>query len=158
MTTGHHIYMAMAIAAAEKNLENRMGGPFGAVIVKDDTVIAFGNNRVTSTNDPTAHAEIVAIREAGKALGTFDLNGCTIYSSCEPCPMCLCAILWARIDTLYFAADRNDAKDAGFDDDLFYHELNRISGQTLLHKEQIMQAEAQLIFREWKNLVDVIRY
>ena len=101
------------------------GGPFGAVVVKDGRVIAAGTNSVTSTNDPTAHAEVIAIREACRVLGTFQLTGCEIYTSCEPCPMCLGAIYWARPDRVYFAATASDAADAGFDDSLIYEELKR---------------------------------
>ncbi len=116
-------FIKLAIELAVKNVESGNGGPFGAVIVKNGKVIATGVNTVTSTNDPTAHAEVNAIRNACKKLNTFQLDECEIYSSCEPCPMCLGAIYWARAKKLYFAANKNDAKDAGFDDSFIYNEI-----------------------------------
>ena len=145
----HKNYMIEAIKMAEENIATSKGGPFGAVVVKDGKIIAACGNRVTSTNDPTAHAEIVAIRQACTELGPFDLAGCEIYASCEPCPMCLGAIMWSRIDKLYFAADRLDASRAGFDDELFYTELHLPADKRLLKPTQILQDEANAVFDKW---------
>jgi len=116
-------FMKRAVQIARKGMNNNEGGPFGCVIVKDGKIIAEGNNQVIVDNDPTAHAEIVAIRKACKEVGSFELTGCEIYTSCEPCPMCLGAIYWTRPDAVYFAATRKDAAEAGFDDDFIYKEL-----------------------------------
>jgi len=142
-------YMLEAIKKAEENILTGTGGPFGAVVARDGKIIAAVGNRVTSTNDPTAHAEVVAIREACKALDTFDLTGCEIYASCEPCPMCLGAIMWARIDKLYYAADRIDASRAGFDDELFYSELALPIEKRMMKPTQLLQKEANLVFDKW---------
>lgn len=150
--------MQMAIQLAAENIENGSGGPFGAVIMKDGVLVAAAANRVTSTNDPTAHAEIVAIRQACQVLGTFDLSGCVLYASCEPCPMCLGAIMWARIEKFYFAADRNDAAEAGFDDSLFYKELILSPDQRMLESEQFLQSDAVKVFDQWKTKQDKIEY
>jgi len=150
--------MQVAINKAEENILTGKGGPFGAVVVKDGKIIAAVGNRVTSTNDPTAHAEVVAIREACNALETFDLTGCEIFASCEPCPMCLGAIMWARIDKLYFAADRIDASRAGFDDELFYSELALPQSQRSLKPTQILQDEANKVFDKWIGTIDKIPY
>lgn len=142
-------HMLLAISKAEENIVTGEGGPFGAVVVRDGKIIAAVGNRVTSTNDPTAHAEVVAIREACKSLDTFDLSGCEIYASCEPCPMCLGAIMWARIDKLYYAADRVDAARAGFDDELFYTELALPADQRMMKPVQLLQKEANHVFDKW---------
>jgi len=142
-------YMLEAIRKAEENILTGQGGPFGAVIVQNGKIIAAVGNRVTSTNDPTAHAEIVAIREACKALNTFDLSGCEIYASCEPCPMCLGAVMWARIDKLYYAADRSDATHAGFDDELFYTQIALPVNKRLIQPTQLLQKEANEVFKKW---------
>jgi tRNA(Arg) A34 adenosine deaminase TadA len=142
-------FMRTAIEKAGENVTSSLGGPFGAVVVKDGVIISACGNRVTSTNDPTAHAEIVAIRDACSKLGTFDLTGCDIYASCEPCPMCLGAIMWARIEKLYYAADRIDASRAGFDDELFYTELALPPEKRSLKPTQLMQKEANEIFDNW---------
>src|SRR6202049_5075273 len=118
-------FMARAIQLSIENVVSGRGGPFGAVVVKDDEIIAEGTNQVTSRNDPTAHAEVLAIRDAGKKLGVFDLEGCEIYTSCEPCPMCLGAIYWARLSRVYFASTAEDAAKAGFDDSFIYSELKQ---------------------------------
>ena len=152
------VFMKEAIRLAGMNVENGNGGPFGAVIVRDNKIIATGFNRVTEINDPTAHAEIVAIRNACSTLGTFDLTGCEIYSSCEPCPMCLGAILWARVDKLYYAADRTDASRAGFDDELFYSELALPSEKRMLKPTQLLQKEANIVFDKWNADMDKIPY
>ncbi len=139
-----------AISLSIEKMEAGEGGPFGAIVVKDDTVIGRGWNRVTSTNDPTAHAEIMAIRDACSKLNTFDLSGCELYASCEPCPMCLAAIYWARLDKLYFAASRNDAADAGFDDEILYQEVSKPWKNRKLPTEQGLAKEAQEAFVAWK--------
>ena len=135
-------FMREAIELSVKNIDND-GGPFGAVVVKDGEVVARGVNRVTASIDPTAHAEVSAIREAAKKLGTFDLSGCEIYSSCEPCPMCLGAIYWAHLDKLYYANTKLDAKNIGFDDSFIYDEIDlkpqdrKLPSETLLRDEAI---------------------
>jgi guanine deaminase len=151
-------FMAEAIKKAEENIATGKGGPFGAVVVRNGKIIAAVGNRVTSTNDPTAHAEVVAIREACKALDTFDLSGCEIYASCEPCPMCLGAIMWARIDKLYYAADRTDASRAGFDDEVFYTQLALPAGKRSLKPVQLLQQEANIVFDKWIESIDKIPY
>lgn len=156
--TSKRKFMAEAIRLAGTNVTNGNGGPFGAVVVRDNEIIGSGFNRVTEVNDPTAHAEVVAIRNACSKLGTFDLSGCEIYSSCEPCPMCLGAILWARIDKLYYAADRHDAKAAGFDDEHFYSEMSLPSEKRSLPSEKFMQQEAVEVFNHWINSQDKIEY
>jgi guanine deaminase len=150
--------MHEAIRQAVENVRSGRGGPFGAVIVKDGRVIAAGTNLVTSTNDPTAHAEVTAIREACRVLGAFQLNGCDIYTSCEPCPMCLGAIYWARPDRVYFAATAGDAADAGFDDSLIYEEFARPHPDRRIPFEPMMRENGQEPFREWKLKNDRIRY
>lgn len=154
----HKEFMAEAIRQAGENIRNGNGGPFGAVIVKDGKVVATAGNRVTSSNDPTAHAEIVAIREACKELNTFDLSGCVIYASCEPCPMCLGAVMWARINKLYYAANRDDAARAGFDDEVFYTELSLPPDQRQLPVDQLMQDDAIEVFNQWIEKTDKIEY
>jgi len=151
-------FMLEAIKKAEENIITGKGGPFGAVVVRDGKIIASVGNRVTSTNDPTAHAEVVAIREACKVLDTFDLSGCEIYASCEPCPMCLGAIMWSRIDKLYYAADRYDAARAGFDDELFYAELALPAEKRSLKPTQMLQIEANVVFAKWIDTIDKIPY
>jgi len=148
-------FVREAIALARNGMDRNEGGPFGCVIVKDDEVIGRGNNRVTSSNDPTAHAEVVAIREACQALGSFQLDGCTIYTSCEPCPMCLGAIYWARPDRIVYAATRADAADAGFDDQLIYDELPLPAGQRrIVTESNVLRQEAQAVFKEWLSKPD----
>ena len=147
-----------AISLSIEKMEAGEGGPFGAIVVKDDTVIGRGWNRVTSTNDPTAHAEIMAIRDACSKLNTFDLSGCELYASCEPCPMCLSAIYWARLDKLYFAASRNDAADAGFADEFLYEEISKDWKNRQLPAEQGLTEEAQKAFAAWKTKENRINY
>ncbi|MEI6747884.1 MAG: nucleoside deaminase [Bacteroidales bacterium] len=142
-------FMKEAIRLAEENIVTGNGGPFGAVIVKDGKIIARGHNEVTSTNDPTAHAEVVAIRNACRSLGTFQLEGCEIYASCEPCPMCLGAIYWARPSKIYFAATREDAAKAGFDDSLIYTEITLDPIQRIIPCKQILHQEALHVFHSW---------
>lgn len=134
------------------------GGPFGAVIVRDGEIIARGENRVTVCNDPTAHAEVSAIREAAARLGTYDLSGCEIYSSCEPCPMCLGAIYWARLDKLYYAGTRADAANVGFDDAHIYEELPLEPSQRELPTETLLREEAQRVFEAWAEKADKKEY
>ena len=143
--------------SVEKMREGR-GGPFGAVIVKDGQIISRGWNQVTTTNDPTAHAEIVAIREACQKLGTFRLDGCELYASCEPCPMCLSAIYWARIGRVFFAASRQDAATAGFDDELLYREIPLPFDQRKLPTQQLLRELALPAFAEWRAKADKIPY
>jgi tRNA(Arg) A34 adenosine deaminase TadA len=145
-------YMKKALDLARENLEKRNGGPFGCVIVKDGKVIATGYNEVLTNNDPTCHAEIVAIRRACKELGSYQLHGCEIYSSCEPCPMCMGAIYWARPDKLFFSASREDAEDAGFDDNHIYKELNKGHTKRTIKGKQLCREEGITIFRRWKEL------
>ncbi len=154
----HDSFMRRAIALAVGNVRSGGGGPFGAVIVEDGRVVAEGVNRVTPDNDPTAHAEIVAIREACRALGRFHLRGCRIYASCEPCPMCLGAIYWARLDRLYFAASRDDAAEAGFDDARIHDALAAAPDAQAISVEQLLRQEARKAFEEWKRKEDRIDY
>lgn len=151
-------FMREAIQLSIDSMRAGNGGPFGAVIVKDGKIIAKGFNKVTSTNDPTAHAEVVAIREACKALGTFQLAGCEIYTSCEPCPMCLGAIYWARPDKMYFANTKTDAAAIGFDDQFIYEEIELNVDERQLPTEQLLQEEALVAFKEWEQKPDKIEY
>ena len=156
--TPHTRFMKEAIELSRKNIREGKGGPFGTVIVKDSTIIARGTNLVTSTNDPTAHAEIVAIREACRILRSFQLDGCTIYTSCEPCPMCLGAMYWARPKAIYFANTRNDAAAVGFDDRFLYDELPRVLSERKMPMIQLMRDEAIVAFQEWEQLEQKVRY
>lgn len=149
--------MREAIRLADESVANG-GGPFGAVIVKDGEIIAATSNRVTLDNDPTAHAEVNCIRMACKRLGTFDLSGCTIYTSCEPCPMCLGAIYWARIDRIFYGNNRQDAADIGFDDDFIYQELARPMHNRSTPIIPILQDEALHSFRLWTEKTDKTKY
>jgi len=147
-------FLREAITLSEEKMLAGEGGPFGAVVVREGQIIGRGWNRVTSTSDPTAHAEIVAIRDACQQLQTFSLEGCTLYSSCEPCPMCLGAIYWSRVDRLVFAAGREDAAAAGFDDAFFYDEFSKpLSGQKLPAR-QLLREDALEAFRLWRAKVD----
>jgi guanine deaminase len=150
--------MARAIELSVQNVTSGDGGPFAAVIVKDGHVIAEGTNRVTSLNDPTAHAEIVAIREACMLLGSFELTGCEIYSTCEPCPMCLGAIYWARPLRVYFGNTAQDAARIGFDDAFIYGEMRQPFDQRRIPMIQLMRDEAQEAFRAWQQKTDKIWY
>ncbi|MES2140487.1 MAG: nucleoside deaminase [Bacteroidota bacterium] len=151
-------FMREAIRLSIDNMRAGNGGPFGAIIVKDGKIIARGFNKVTSTNDPTAHAEVVAIREACKALDSFQLAGCEIYTSCEPCPMCLGAIYWARPDKMYFANTKTDAAAIGFDDQFIYDEIELKVSERHLPTEQLLQNEALVAFQEWQQKTDKIEY
>ncbi|MFQ3580005.1 MAG: nucleoside deaminase [Bacteroidales bacterium] len=150
-------FMKLAIDLSIKNIE-KGGGPFGAVIVKDGEIIAASANSVTIDNDPTAHAEVNAIREACKKLQTFDLSGCEIYSSCEPCPMCLGAIYWARIDKLYFANTKKDADAIGFSDNFIYDEIAKPYSERNLKTENFMREEAIKAFEIWSQTENKIEY
>lgn len=154
---GHEDFMRQAIALAVENIKSG-GGPFGAVIVKDGKVVATGANRVTANNDPTAHAEVSAIRVACTKLGTFDLSGCVIYTSCEPCPMCLGAIYWAHIDKIYYGANQYDAAKIDFDDSFIYRELELKPEERQKPVENILHDEALAPFRAWQEKEDKIRY
>lgn len=145
----HEKFMRIAIALAEKNVAQNLGGPFGAVIVKDGKMVAKSGNRVTTTNDPTAHAEVSAIRLACKKLKTYDLKGCVIYTSCEPCPMCLSAIYWARIDVIYQGNTKTDAAAIGFDDQFIYEELKKPVQERRVKVTQLLRDEAQQAFKLW---------
>ncbi|PYF72504.1 nucleoside deaminase [Pedobacter nutrimenti] len=147
----HEKFMRIAIELSEKNVQENIGGPFGAVIVKDGQIIAQSGNKVTSTNDPTAHAEVSAIRLACTALNTFDLSGCVVYTSCEPCPMCLSAIYWARISTIYYGNTKADAGHIGFDDQFIYDELDKPMEKRSLPVHQLMRDEAAQAFRLWEQ-------
>jgi guanine deaminase len=147
----HEKFMRMAIELSEYNVKQAAGGPFGAVIVKDGMVVARSANKVIQQNDPTAHAEISVIRLACQELGTYILEGCTIYTSCEPCPMCLGAIYWARIDMIYYANTKADAAGIGFDDHFIYLELERPMNQRKLQIVQLLRDEALPVFKLWES-------
>jgi len=151
-------FLREAIRLSLEKMEGNEGGPFGAVIVRDGEIVGRGWNRVTSTNDPTAHAEVVAIRDACSHLKTFSLAGCEIYSSCEPCPLCLAAIYWSRLDRIYHAATCDDAAAAGFDDRNFYRELAKPVGDRSIPMEQALRDEACVALKAWMQKEDRIRY
>ena len=150
--------MQEAIRLSFETMRNNTGGPFGAVIVKDGKIIARGFNKVVSTNDPTAHAEVVAIREACKVLNNFQLSGCELYTSCEPCPMCMAAIYWARPDKVYYGNSKTDAAEIGFDDDFIYQEIALPYSERKIPILRIMENEALEAFKEWSNKNDKVRY
>ena len=150
--------MRAAIAAAFAGMRADQGGPFGAVIVRDGEIIARGCNEVTSSHDPTAHAEVVAIRAAAQALGTHSLVGCTIYASCEPCPMCLAAIYWARLDRLFFACTCQDAAAAGFDDEVFYQEIVKPLDERSVPTAELLRDEGWATMQEWIAKADKTPY
>ncbi len=147
-----------AIALSEKGINCNDGGPFGCVIVKGETVIGRGNNKVLSSNDPTAHAEVVAIRDACKNLGSFQLTDCEVFSSCEPCPMCLGALYWARPKVIYFANTRQDAADAGFDDSMIYEEMKACIMERKIPIIPLARKEALKVFESWKLKTDKTVY
>ena len=150
-------FMKRAIELSIQNIKNN-GGPFGCIIVKENKIIAEGVNRVTLNNDPTAHAEIIAIRNACKKLNTFNLAECELYTSCEPCPMCLSAIYWSHIDKIYYGNSRLDASKIGFDDDFIYNELNKDLSSRKIQMKQISQKEAKKAFLDWDKKIDKIKY
>jgi tRNA(Arg) A34 adenosine deaminase TadA len=158
MTKSPNHFMARAIALSLENVRQGAGGPFAAVVVRDGEIIAEGANAVTTTNDPTAHAEVVAIREACRKLNSFDLQGCEIYTSCEPCPMCLGAIYWARPARVYFANSAADAAQAGFDDAFIYREIGRPHPERKIPMIQLAQDGALAAFHAWQEKEDKIRY
>lgn len=151
-------FMQEAIKLSKENIEKQFGWPFGAVVVKDWEVVGKWFNHVIKHNDPTAHAEIQAIRDACKNLNTFDLNGCEIYTSCEPCPMCLWAIFRARIEKIYYANTQKDADEIGFDDGNFYQEFSKPIDQRKIPEVQVMYEEAKKVFDEWKEKVGNVEY
>ena len=151
-------FMQEAIELSRTGINNNEGGPFGCVIVKGEEIVGRGNNKVTSTNDPTAHAEVVAIRDACNNLGTFQLDDCEVYTSCEPCPMCLGAIYWARPKVIYFANNREDAADAGFDDSMIYDEMAATIEQRKIPIKTLGRDEAIKVFNEWKEKADKTAY
>ena len=150
--------MRRAIALSAEMMRAGKGGPFGAVIVKDGSIIAEGHNKVTSANDPTAHAEVVAIRAACSALNSFSLEGCRIYTSCEPCPMCLGAIYWARLDRIFFANTRADAAAIGFDDSHIYNEIPLPLEHRSVPMRRLLKRDALAVFREWDRMPDKVLY
>lgn len=149
--------MRKAIELSIENVKNN-GGPFGAVIAKDGEIVATGVNRVTDSCDPTAHAEVSAIREAAKKLKTFNLSGCEIYTSCEPCPMCLGAIYWARLDRMYYGNNKTDAKQVGFDDSFIYDEIALTPENRKLPSEVLLHNEAIKAFKMWQEKEDKVEY
>jgi tRNA(Arg) A34 adenosine deaminase TadA len=154
----HEKYMREAIQLSLEAVRGNRGGPFGCVIVRDGRVIGRGSNHVTSDNDPTAHAEVTAIRDACRALGTFSLEGATLYTSCEPCPMCLSAIYWARIKEGYFGNTRQDAAVIGFDDDLIYREIPLPVAERQIPLQPLLPREASVAFAEWAAKADKVAY
>lgn len=150
--------MMQAINLSLEKMRSNEGGPFGAVITRDGEVISEGWNQVTSSNDPTAHAEVMAIRKACEKLKTFSLEGCEIYSSCEPCPMCLSAIYWARLDRLFFANSRDDAKAIGFDDAHIYEEVGKPVHERVIPTVHMHLPEAAAVFAEWHGKIDKVEY
>jgi tRNA(Arg) A34 adenosine deaminase TadA len=152
-------FLRRAIALATENVASGAGGPFGAVIVRDGRIVGEGVNTVTTANDPTAHGEVNAIRAAAKALGTFTLAGCQLYTSCEPCPMCLAAAYWARIDAIYYGASATDAARAGFDDTFIYQEIRKdIADRKFLPATQLLADEARATFAAWIASTNKIEY
>lgn len=154
----HEEWMKEAVALSINGVTSGEGGPFGAIVVKDGKIVGKGNNKVTTSNDPTAHAEVVAIRDACKNLGTFQLTGCIVYTSCEPCPMCLGAIYWARPDRVFFACDKADAAASGFDDQFIYDEIELGFAERKIPFEQVGQNVAIEAFRLWDAKSDRIDY
>jgi guanine deaminase len=151
-------FMREAIRLSRDGVRSGRGGPFGCVVVRGGRVIGRGNNQVTSTCDPTAHAEIVAIREACRALARFQLPDCTLYASCEPCPMCLSAIYWARIPAVYYGNSRQDAAGIGFDDEFIYGQIPLPPGQRRIAMQPLLEGEARAAFTEWAKRPDKVRY
>lgn len=150
--------MSRAITLAQNGMDSNAGGPFGAIVVRHGEIIGEGSNRVTSTNDPTAHAEITAIREACQKLGSFQLENCTIYTSCEPCPMCLGAIYWARPERVVFACTREDAAKIGFDDQFIYEEIEKTIDEREMKIVNFMREEALTVFENWERKADKTEY
>ena len=155
---GNRAFMQEAIALATENVASGRGGPFGAVVVKDGKVIATGVNLVTASNDPTAHAEVTAIRNACQMLGTFQLEGCEVYTSCEPCPMCLAAIYWARCRAIYYGNSAEDAAKVGFDDAFLYGEMKKSMGDRSILMAQMLPDEAWVSFAAWSDAAVKVVY
>jgi tRNA(Arg) A34 adenosine deaminase TadA len=151
-------HLRRAIALAKENVLAGRGGPFAAVIVRDGKIVAEGANSVTTTNDPTAHGEVNAIRNACRELGTFTLAGCEIYSSCEPCPMCLAAIYWARLSAIYYGCDQEQAAQAGFDDAYLYGEIEKGKAERSIPSAQLLQDEAWDVFATWLAVESKVEY
>lgn len=151
-------FMKRAIELSKQNVSSNKGGPFGAVVVRDNKIIGEGANFVTCNNDPTAHAEVEAIRAACKQVGNFDLTGAVIYTSCEPCPMCLSAIYWARIEKIYYANTRSDAAQIQFDDDLIYNEIPKDPSLRKIPAEQMLHGEAHQVFDMWAKSTEKVEY
>jgi tRNA(Arg) A34 adenosine deaminase TadA len=158
MTEKDEYFMRRAIALAQNGIDSNAGGPFGAVVVKNGEIVGEGYNRVTSTNDPTAHAEIVAIRNACRNLDSFQLDDCILYTSCEPCPMCLGAIYWARPSKIFYAATHTDAANIGFDDQFIYEEIEREPGDRQIKTVNLLREEGLKVFRNWENKTDKTEY
>lgn len=158
MQKDDNYFISVAINLAREGMNANLGGPFGAIVVKGQKIVGRGQNRVTSSHDPTAHAEVNAIRDACQQLNTFELSGCILYTSCEPCPMCLGAIYWARIDRIVFAANRRDAASANFDDEWLYEEVASSWKDRELEYQQLAQAAAARVFDEWRAKADKIKY
>jgi tRNA(Arg) A34 adenosine deaminase TadA len=158
MTEQDERFMRRAIALAQQGIDRGAGGPFGAVIVKGGEIVGEGYNQVTSTNDPTAHAEIVAIRNACQKLDSFQLDGCILYTSCEPCPMCLGAIYWARPANVFYAATREDAANVGFDDQFIYEEIEKNFEHRQMKLVNLLRGEGLTVFENWENKLDKTRY
>ena len=151
-------FMREAIRISIAKMRGNHGGPFGAVVARRGQIVGRGWNRVTSTNDPTAHAEVTAIRDACRRLKTFQLDDCELYASCEPCPMCLSAIYWARLKRVYYANTRKDAAKIDFDDDFIYREVARPNARRKIEMKRLLRKEAFAAFAEWKNKADKVRY
>ncbi len=158
MATQHEIFLKQAIDLAVENVRNNLGGPFAAIVVKDGEVVATGTNRVTLSNDPTAHAEVMAIRAACEKVGSFQLDGCDLYSSCEPCPMCLGAIYWARVKAFHYAATHEDAARGQFDDSFIYSELNKPVDGRSIPGYRLLAADGFRPFEEWLKNQNRVHY
>src|SRR5688572_11363540 len=158
MQESHEKFMRRAIELAQQGVDENLGGPFGCVVVREGEIIGEGSNQVTSTNDPTAHAEVVAVRAACRNIESFQLDGCSIYTSCEPCPMCLGAIYWARPEKVFFACTREDAAAIGFDDNFIYEELERANDEREMVLVSLMREEALEVFNNWDVKPDKVEY
>ena len=158
MADNHEKFMRAALSLAQDGIDGNHGGPFGAVVVRDGEIIAEGWNQVTSTNDPTAHAEVIAIRRACERLGSFQLDGCIIYTSCEPCPMCLGAIYWARPEKMFYAGTREDAAKVGFDDQFIYDEIAGNIHDRKIAAINFLREEAIKVFENWDKKTDKVEY
>lgn len=158
MTEQDEKFMRRAIELAQTGIDKGEGGPFGCVIVKNGEIVGEGNNKVTSTNDPTAHAEVVAIRNACQNLQTFQLEDCVIYTSCEPCPMCLGAIYWARPAQIFYACNKTDAANVDFDDQFIYEEIERPIGERHIKTVNFLREEGLKVFENWANKIDKTEY